>query len=248
MKISLGEYFALLRRYLAPQRGLVAGLAALLLTSMGLQLAGPQVIRAFIDMATAGAAAGELSRLAVIFVGVALLTQAASVGATYLSERVAWTATNALRMDLALHTLQLDMPFHKANPPGALIERIDGDVSALATFFSQFVLRVIGSALLLTGALALLYREDWRVGAALTTFALVAVVILATVRNFAVPFMAAERAAAASLYGLVPSARSTSGRSAPPPPAPPAGWRPCCCSRWATAWPSASAAPSSAAA
>jgi ATP-binding cassette subfamily B protein len=203
MKISLGEYFALLRRYLSPQRGLVTGLAILLFVSMGLQLAGPQVIRAFIDLATGGAAADELSRLAVIFVGVALLTQAASVGATYLSERVAWTATNALRMDLALHTLQLDMPFHKANPPGALIERIDGDVSALATFFSQFVLRVIGSVLLLAGALALLYREDWRVGAALTAFALVAVVILGVVRNFAVPFMAAERAAAASLYGLV---------------------------------------------
>jgi ATP-binding cassette subfamily B protein len=203
MKISLGEYFALLRRYLSPQRGLVTGLAILLFVSMGLQLAGPQVIRAFIDLATGGGAAGELSRLAVIFVGVALLTQAASVGATYLSERVAWTATNALRMDLALHTLQLDMPFHKANPPGALIERIDGDVSALATFFSQFVLRVIGSVLLLAGALALLYREDWRVGAALTAFALVAVVILGAVRNFAVPFMAAERAAAASLYGLV---------------------------------------------
>jgi ATP-binding cassette, subfamily B, bacterial len=203
MKISLGEYFTLLRRYLAPQRGLAAGLAVLLLASMGLQLTGPQLIRAFIDMATGGAAASELSRLALIFVGVALLTQAASVGATYLSERVAWTATNALRMDLALHTLQLDMPFHKANPPGALIERIDGDVSALATFFSQFVLRVIGSALLLAGALALLFREDWRVGAALTAFALVAMAILGLVRNFAVPFMAAERAAAASLYGLV---------------------------------------------
>ncbi len=203
MTISLGEYFALLRRYLAPQRGLVIGLAILLFASMGLQLAGPQVIRAFIDRATAGAAVGELSRLALAFIAVALLTQTALVAATYLSERVAWTATNALRIDLALHTLQLDMPFHKANPPGALIERIDGDVSALATFFSQFVLRVLGSVLLLVGALALLYREDWRVGAALTAFALVAIAILAVVRNFAVPFMAAERAAAASLYGLV---------------------------------------------
>jgi ATP-binding cassette subfamily B protein len=203
MNISLGEYFTLLRRYLAPQRPLVVALAVLLLASMGLQLTGPQVIRSFIDMATGGAMPGELSRLALIFMGVALLTQLASVGATYLSERVAWTATNALRMELSLHTLQLDMPFHKSNPPGALIERIDGDVSALATFFSQFVLRVIGSGLLLIGALALLYREDWRVGAALTAFALVAMLILGTVRNFAVPFMAAERAAAASLYGLV---------------------------------------------
>ncbi|HMQ30820.1 MAG TPA: ABC transporter ATP-binding protein [Chloroflexaceae bacterium] len=203
MQISLTQYYTLLRRYLAPQRGVVAGLAVLLLASMALQLAGPQVIRAFIDSATGGASQGELVRLALIFVGVAVVTQAAGVGATYLSERVAWTATNALRLDLALHTLRLDMPFHKANPPGALIERIDGDVSALATFFSQFALRVVGSALLLAGALALLFREDWRVGAALTAFAAASVVILGLVRNFAVPFMAAERAAAASLYGLV---------------------------------------------
>ncbi len=203
MKVPLTEYFALLRRYLAPQRALVAGLAVLLLSSMALQLAGPQVIRAFIDSAVAGAATEQLVRLAGLFVGVALLTQVVTVGATYLSERVAWGATNALRMELALHTLQLDMPFHKANPPGALIERIDGDVSALATFFSQFALRVVGSGLLLIGALALLFREDWRVGAALSAFALVAVVVLGLVRNFAIPFMAAERAAAASLYGLV---------------------------------------------
>lgn len=146
----------MLRRYLTPQRGLVSGLAVLLLSSMGLQLVGPQIIRAFLDSAIAGAPSAELTRLALIFVGVAIVTQLAGVGATYLSERVAWTATNALRMELALHTLGLDMPFHKANPPGALIERIDGDVSALATFFSQFVLRVVGSLLLV----ALLRRAD----------------------------------------------------------------------------------------
>ncbi|NTU82958.1 MAG: ABC transporter ATP-binding protein, partial [Chloroflexales bacterium] len=203
MKIALGEYFALLRRYLAPQRSAVAGLSALLLCSMALLLGGPQVIRAFIDKATAGAPLSELASLAALFVGLALVTQIVAVGSTYLSERVAWTATNALRIDLALHCLRLDMPFHKANPPGALIERVDGDVSALATFFSQFVLRVVGSGLLLAGALALLFREDWRVGLALSAFAVVALLVLGLVRNLAVPFMAAERAASASLYGLV---------------------------------------------
>jgi ATP-binding cassette subfamily B protein len=203
MNVSLQLYASLLRRYLGPQRRRVAGLAALLLASAGLQLLGPQIVRVFIDRASAGEATAALAWLALGFIGVALLTQAATVGATYLSEALAWTATNTMRSDLALHCLRLDMPFHKAHPPGAMIERIDGDVSALATFFSQFVLRVVGSLLLLVGALGLLFREDWRIGAALSAFAVVGLALLLLVRNLAVPSMAAERAASASLYGLI---------------------------------------------
>jgi ATP-binding cassette subfamily B protein len=203
MKISTAQYAAILRSYLAPQRARVAGLSALLLMSVGLQLTGPQIVRAFIDQASVGAPMGELVRLAAIFIGVALLTQAVTLGATYLGEQVAWVATNRLRGDLALHCLKLDMPFHKIYPAGAMIERIDGDVNALATFFSQFVMKIVGSLLLLIGALVLLYREDWRVGAALTLFALLSVAVLMAIRNFAVPFMAAEREASAGLYSLI---------------------------------------------
>jgi ATP-binding cassette, subfamily B, bacterial len=203
MKISLHQYMALLRDYLAPQRARVAGLGALLLASVGLQLAGPQIIRTFIDRASAGAPIGDLVRLAVAFIGVALLTQSVALGATYLGEQVAWIATNRLRGDLALHCLRLDMPFHKIYPAGAMIERIDGDVSAMAGFFSQFVMKIIGSLLLLIGAMTMLYREDWHVGAALTAFALVALVVLLAIRNFALPFMAAGREASAGLYSLI---------------------------------------------
>jgi len=133
MKISIAQYAAILRDYLAPQRARVAGLSALLIASVGLQLAGPQIIRAFIDRASAGAPMGDLAQLALVFIGVALLTQAVALGATYLGEQVAWVATNRLRGDLALHCLRLDMPFHKIYPAGAMIERIDGDTSRWPT-------------------------------------------------------------------------------------------------------------------
>jgi ATP-binding cassette, subfamily B, bacterial len=201
--ITFRDYGEILVRYLRPLRGQVAGLALLLLVSTGLQLTSPQLVRMFIDQATTGAALGALIMLALFFLGVTLLVQVATVIATYLSEHVSWTATNELRADLALHCMQLDMPFHKQYTPGALIERIDGDVTALSNFFSQFVLRVLGSALLLVGTLALLYREEWRVGLALSVFAVVAVSILAWLRNMAVPSMAAEREASAGLYGLI---------------------------------------------
>ena len=45
------------------------------------------------------------------------------------------------------------MDFHNRRTPGEMIERIDGDVTALANFFSQFVIQVLGSALLLLGAI-----------------------------------------------------------------------------------------------
>ena len=41
------------------------------------------------------------------------------------------------------------MPFHKLHTPGELIERIDGDVTALADFFSLFLVRLAGGLLLI---------------------------------------------------------------------------------------------------
>ena len=73
-----------------------------------------------------------------------------------MSEQVGWSATNALRADLTLHCLKLDLTVHHQHTPGALIERIDGDVNAPANFFSQFVVRALGSMLLLGGVLVVL--------------------------------------------------------------------------------------------
>ena len=46
-----------------------------------------------------------------------------------------------LRADLARHCLRLDLPFHKTHTPGELIERVDGDVATLGTFFSQMAVK-----------------------------------------------------------------------------------------------------------
>jgi ATP-binding cassette subfamily B protein/ATP-binding cassette subfamily C protein len=184
MNIPLTRYWNLLVTYLRPQRFRVAGLALLLLSSLALQLVNPQILRVFIDSAIAGGAPEALSTAALLFIGLALLNQAASTFATYLGENVGWTATNALRADLAAHCLRLDMSFHKARTSGELIERIDGDVNALASFFSHFFVRMLSNAALMIGVLALLFREDWRVGLGMTAFALGALAILIRMRSF----------------------------------------------------------------
>jgi len=175
----------------------------LLLGSIGLQLLNPQILRAFIDAVITPAGQSGLTGIAALFLGLAILQQVLSVGATWAGERVAWTATNALRADLMGHCLRLDLSFHKARTPGELIERIDGDVTALANFFSQFVVQVLGSLLLLLGVLMVLWTVDWRVGGALTLFAVVTLGAMISLRTIATRFWKAYRQASAELYGFI---------------------------------------------
>jgi len=145
VKTLLRQYRNLFVEYLGPQWPSVLLLALLIFGHIGLQLVNPQLVRAFIDKAGEGGALEELTVTALLFLGVAVADQAVSLLTAYLGQSVAWTATNALRLDLALHCLRLDMSFHKARTPGELIERVDGDVTDLRNFFSQMVIRLLGN-------------------------------------------------------------------------------------------------------
>ena len=136
--IPLKQYWELLYKYLRPQWKISLVLAVLLLGNIALQLVNPQIIRAFLDAAQAGAATEVLFKAALLFLGLAIIQQAVMVLASYVSENVAWTATNALRVDLTQHCLNLDLSFHNAHTPGEMIERVDGDINNLANFFSRF--------------------------------------------------------------------------------------------------------------
>ncbi len=202
-KLPLKAYWSLLAQYIRPQKGRFFLLAFLLLGSIGLQLLNPQIIGSFIDAALAGAEAPQLVAAGLAFLGIALLQQVVTVGVKYLGETVAWTATNALRADLAQHCLNLDMSFHNNHTPGELIERIDGDVAELANFFSQFFIILIGNLLLLAGILAVLFFEDWRLGLIFSLFTASALFILNRMRDIAIPDQKANRQASAELFGQV---------------------------------------------
>ena len=203
MNIPLRRYWDLLSRHIQPQKVRFALLIVLLLIGTVLKVVNPQIMRTFIDAAMAGEATRQLMLAALAFIGVALLQQAVAVGTTYAGENVAWTATNALRAELAWHCLNLDMSFHREHTPGELIERIDGDVAELSNFFSQVVVIVIGNLLLLLGILVALFLEDWRMGLAFLIFAALSLFVLNQVRGIAVLHQMARRQAEADLFGFL---------------------------------------------
>jgi ATP-binding cassette, subfamily B, bacterial len=204
VNIPLSRYWDLLWKHIRSQKAGFGILTALLLSSIGLQIFNPQVMRRFIDVTqTAGVQVQSLVAVASLFIVLALAQQAIGVGAAYFGENVAWRATNALRAELARHCLQLDMGFHNDTSPGQLIERIDGDVGELASFFSQLVIRILGNLLLLIGIVIALYLEDWRLGIAITAFSGLALVSLNAVRGLAVPHQKAFRESTSELFGYL---------------------------------------------
>ena len=206
---------AMLRHYLIPQRGMASLMAVLLLGAVGLQLLVPQLLRRFIDTALAvgGAAAeaaagsagdpADLPRLALLFLAAAVVTQVLNAIATYVAADVGWTATNQLRRDLTAHTVGLDMSFHNSRTSGEMIERIDGDITSLSNFLSQFSVRVFGGIILLLGILVALWWENRLMGAVLTGFVVLDMLVLNFTRRAGVPATRLEREASARLFGFV---------------------------------------------
>lgn len=153
MPDSSRRYLTLLVRYLKPQWPRALLMALCLLAGIGLRLLSPLILRDFIDTAIAGGATAALMLPGALFISVSLATLGQTAVTSYLSEYVAWTATNRMRSDLVTHCLALDIAFHKVHTPGELIERIDNDVDALSNFFSEFVVHLLGNVLLGVGIL-----------------------------------------------------------------------------------------------
>ena len=202
-RVPFRQYAALLSQYLKPQWIRVTLLAIFIFSEKGLSLLNPQILRYFIDTAEAGGATRSLIIAGVAFFAIAALGQVVMLVNTYLGQDVGWRATNQMRGDLAHHCLQLDMSFHHEHTPGEMVERVDGDTAALSNFFSEFIVQVMGSLLLLGGILIVLTFEDWRIGIPLTGFVVVAIVVFNLTRNIAVPVYTAEREGYSRLFGFL---------------------------------------------
>ena len=186
----------------AEGRRLVPLAAALLLSTL-LPLAGPQLMARFVDRALAGAPLGVLLGLGAVYLGIAAAGQVAAIAASYTASGAAWRTTNRLREQVAAHAMGLDMGFHGRHTPGEMIERVDGDLMGLTQFISGFVAQAVGSVLLLAGTLVLVWRVDARVGALLAVLVAVGGAVLVAAQRRVIPYAVALREETAQMFGAI---------------------------------------------
>src|SRR5690606_20567257 len=191
----------LVLRQLWPGRRAALALAAMVLAATVLPLLAPQLTRTFVDGAIAGEDTQTLIVIALGYLGLTLSSQAARLLTAWLASRLAWDGTNRLRETLAAHALTLDMDYHGQRTPGEMIERVDGDVVALAEFVVAFLLDVVVSLLLLAGVLVIVLAVDWRIGLVLLVFCALVGYGMVRVQRLAVPAAAQAREQSAARFG-----------------------------------------------
>jgi ABC-type multidrug transport system fused ATPase/permease subunit len=203
MTTQAPSYRATLTTYLGPLRGRVVVLALLLLASIGLQLVIPLILRDYIDAAMAGSAVAGLTTAGVAYLIAGIANQFLDAGASYLGTDIGWTATNRLREELTSHLFSLDMGFHNDTTPGEMIERVDGDVTALSEFISRFLVRLIAAGVLLTGVIVVCWLETPAMGLTITIYVVAVLLLLVRLRKVAVAAAEEERETSARLYGFI---------------------------------------------
>ena len=220
-RVSFGEYAILLRQNLRHLKFRFFWLIIFMAMSIVLSLLSPQILRFFIDVATNKLEASKdllrpflfpmaewlrqdpLVTAALLFIVISIVSQLIWLGTSYLSQDIGWKTTNKIRGDLALHCLSLDMTFHHQKTPGEMVERVDGDTTALATFFSALVIDVFGGLIRLVLILLMIFLEDWRIGLAMAAFTAISMYVFNLTRSVAVPIYAAEREGYAKLFGFI---------------------------------------------
>lgn len=191
----------LVLRQLRPGPRAAVALCVAIGAATALPLAAPQLTRRFVDGAIAGEPTQFLVLVALGYLGLAISGQLARMLTAWLASRLAWDGTNRLRENMAEHALDLDMAYHGKRTPGEMIERVDGDVIALAEFVVAFLLDVVASLLLLLGVLVIVLTVDLRIGLVLLVYCALVGFAMVRAQRFAVPAATRVRERYAALFG-----------------------------------------------
>ncbi|WP_411892667.1 ABC transporter ATP-binding protein [Yoonia sp. SDW83-1] len=98
-----------------------------------------------------------LAVLGIFFVR-AVTSAAQKILMTYIRELV----SAAMRRHLLRHLMSLDSAFYQTNPPGQLIERVQGDVGAINSVWSRIITALGRDLISLIGLMGVALWIDWR--------------------------------------------------------------------------------------
>lgn len=143
--------------YLLPYKAPVVGCFGLTLAVAFLRLAQPVIVnRAIENHVMAGDMEG-LTFMALIFLGVILLSLAFEITFNYATGVIGQRSMHDLRMSIFRHVNRLDVSFFDRTPVGRLITRMTSDVATLNDLFSSGVIAIIADMLMLSGLLVIMW-------------------------------------------------------------------------------------------
>jgi len=162
--------------YLGPYRRQVAVALAAIVAGSGAALAQPYLIKLAIDGYIAQGRSGELNRLAVLYLGILLVSFAAEYLQTWAMQLTGQRIMFDMRMAIYRHLQRLDLRYYDRNPVGRLMTRVTSDVDVLNDLFTSGVVTIFSDVFTLLGIMVVMLWMDWQL--ALVSFTVLPLIVL----------------------------------------------------------------------
>jgi len=150
------------RDYLRGQTGRLALGFVLMAVEGGTLAVLARLVQPAFDRMFAGSDMAAIWWLGGAILGLFCLRAAASLAARAVTTRIALETSSAMQTDLLDHMLGLDGRFYQANPPGALIERVQGDTMAVQGIWLTLLSAIGRDVLSLLALIAVAVSIDLR--------------------------------------------------------------------------------------
>lgn len=136
---------------------IIAGLGALIIAAMLLDLTPPLITRAVIDRHLAVDDFAGVWSLAALYLAALIAAQAVTFGQNYLTAVVGQNVLLRLRLSLAAHLEALPLAYFDRTPVGEIISRCTADVDAVNTLFTTGVIAVLVDAFRAAGLIVTMF-------------------------------------------------------------------------------------------
>ncbi|MEE2638948.1 MAG: ABC transporter ATP-binding protein [Acidobacteriota bacterium] len=148
--------------YMRPYRVAIATAFVSIVALSILQLAPPYLTKVAIDQHIATGQLEGLDRLALILLGVLVVSYLFESAQTYTLQMTGQRIIFDLRMQIHAHLQRLDIAFYDRHPVGRLMTRVITDVDALNDLFASGLVSVFRDLFMLVGIAVVLFFMDWR--------------------------------------------------------------------------------------
>lgn len=150
-------------QYATPYSGLLSVFLFVVIVDAAIGVVNPLIYRRIINKGILQGDSSLIIRLAIIAALLGLSSGALGMGQTYLSSRISAGIVLSLRTRLFEHIQQMPLAFFTRAQTGALVSRLNNDVTGARTAFTDILSNVVGNLITVTLTLGAMFVLSWRI-------------------------------------------------------------------------------------
>ncbi len=149
--------------YAVPYAGLLALFLVVVVVDAAINVVNPLLYRRIINIGILQGNSGLIVHLAILAAALGLADGALGMAQTYFSSRISAGIVLSLRMRLFEHIQQMPLAFFTRAQTGALVSRLNNDVTGARTAFTDILSNVVGNLITVALILGAMFLLSWRI-------------------------------------------------------------------------------------